>query len=566
MSQHSSPISSIASYGKYIATAGYDNQVILWNNIENNKQFLGKGFHDHLANYVTFSPNGKFLLSTSSDYSARLWSIPDMKLLQLYNNHDDDVENASFSGCGNFIATASRDHKVRIFKINGELYKIFIGHTADVLSVVWSNNDKELISCGDDGTIRVWDIQNNSNKSTFNFNEVETDTCDAFKNIIFAGNDSGEINSINLSTKKLFTPIKAHQAGIKSIKINIELKWLLSSSYDKTIKLWQIDEDKESLNLIKEIKCPNQIWLRATNIVDKNTLAFGTFDSCYALFDLQKNEWNLKNINTTHGINAVAYSNESIYSVGDSGMVYSNDRILANMGSLCNFLLPVEECIFTGGQSGALFDAKSGTIIYQNHSPLNCGTTFKINNLTHVIIGTYTGQGLLFKLENNNLIFLKSVQLHSNAIKGISSNNEFIFSVSANRDAAFHNIETIELVKFHKQSHDLIANGADWLSNNKFVSISRDKKLRIWDNLSEIIEITTPHTNSIKCIKVSTNNRALIATGSYNGLFCVYNTKSHEWFYINRLCTSGISSISFDNRKNEFLASSYNGKIYVIPV
>src|SRR5262245_54235283 len=68
MLKHTGPISGVATCGdQFVATAGYDNRVILWNGATGAP--LARGFHDHLANQCQFSPCGKYLLSASSDYS-----------------------------------------------------------------------------------------------------------------------------------------------------------------------------------------------------------------------------------------------------------------------------------------------------------------------------------------------------------------------------------------------------------------------------------------------------------------------------------------------------------------
>ena len=95
MIQHLSPISGVATFAdRYVATAGYDNQVILWN--AEAHQALERGFHDHLANQCRFSSCGKYLVSAGSDCTARLWSVPKMKLLAVLSDHTDDVEMAAF--------------------------------------------------------------------------------------------------------------------------------------------------------------------------------------------------------------------------------------------------------------------------------------------------------------------------------------------------------------------------------------------------------------------------------------------------------------------------------------
>src|SRR5690242_16443399 len=112
MIQHSGPISGIAAYrDKLIATAGYDSQVILWDQASG--RALNRVWHDHLANQCSFSADGTRLVTSSSDYTARLWSVPGLRLLSLFNDQDDDVEMSVFHPARDLVATASRDHKLR---------------------------------------------------------------------------------------------------------------------------------------------------------------------------------------------------------------------------------------------------------------------------------------------------------------------------------------------------------------------------------------------------------------------------------------------------------------------
>ena len=65
--KHIGPISGIAAHAaEFVATAGYDNQVILWN--ARTGLPIHRVHHDHLANQCAFSADGKHLVSASSDY------------------------------------------------------------------------------------------------------------------------------------------------------------------------------------------------------------------------------------------------------------------------------------------------------------------------------------------------------------------------------------------------------------------------------------------------------------------------------------------------------------------
>ena len=192
MIAHRSPISGIDALGeRYVATAGYDNQVILWD--ARTGCAVARGSHDHLANACRFGPGGDVLLSSGSDYSARLWRVPDLGLLAVLRGHEDDVEMAAHSPRGDLVATASRDRTIGVFDADGTLLRRLAGHESDVISVAWTSTH-ELVSTGDDGTVRRWYARSGSALEVIDLDGAETDTIAvAAADRIFAGNDDGQI-------------------------------------------------------------------------------------------------------------------------------------------------------------------------------------------------------------------------------------------------------------------------------------------------------------------------------------------------------------------------------------
>jgi WD40 repeat protein len=173
--RHYGPISGIAAHGgRWVATAGYDNRGILWE--ANSRQAVARGFHDYLVNNCAFNTRGNLLISASSDYTARIWAVPEMRLRMVLNGHHDDVEMAAFYPAEQRIATCSRDKTVCVYDIEGKLRRVLEGHQADVISVAWSTNGENLITSGDDGTVRCWDPETGKQKRIIDLQNVETDT------------------------------------------------------------------------------------------------------------------------------------------------------------------------------------------------------------------------------------------------------------------------------------------------------------------------------------------------------------------------------------------------------
>ena len=143
MIRHCAPLSGIDAFADaWVASAGYDNQVILWD--AKTQTGLARAFHDHLANQCRFSRDGRYLVTASSDYTARLWSLPRLRLVAVFDGHEDDVEMAAPSPSGRHVATASRDRTIGIFEVDSRRRLRLEGHESDVISVEWAAGGDEL--------------------------------------------------------------------------------------------------------------------------------------------------------------------------------------------------------------------------------------------------------------------------------------------------------------------------------------------------------------------------------------------------------------------------------------
>lgn len=555
MIQHGSPISGVdAAQDGHVLTAGYDNQLILWQAASH--RALARACHDHLVNQCVFSPCGRFAASSSSDYSARLWRLPELRLETVMTGHEDDVEGIAFHPEKPILATCSRDAAVRLFDFSGKLLGTLRGHRADVLSVAWIEGGAELVSSSDDGTIKRWDALRGTLIEDIDLGDVETDTIAlSSDNILFAGNDEGEIIIIYGHARRR---IPAHGAGIKRLIFDARRSLLVSLSYDRTFKLWQWGEG--GLECRHRADLPMIVWPRSVAFLDSSRLVFGTFGSSYAVYDLRGERWELDHIADTHGCNAVCTLDGTIYTVGDSGVVHRNGQPALRLPSLCNFLAPFAGTLLTGGQSGEVLDALTGRCCHRHRSPVNCATALVSKGAPKLLVGTYTGEGLVFGIdEDENPVFEREVVMHKNAIKSVAASAEAVFSVCADASAAFHCPDTFECRANVAAAHDKIANGCAVLRDGRFVSVSRDLKLRLWEGgRAKVVE--TPSRNSVKCVAAGTGGD-LIAIGNYTGFVGIYSPADDRWLGWGRATAAGISGVS-PSTDGEFLFSSYDGRIY----
>lgn len=116
---------------------------------------------------LAFSPSGKFLATAGEDNAVRLWDVPDGIEIQTIAAHAGDVRAVVFDPDGDIFATGSWDKTVKIWKTSdcsllGEAER----HSGPVNCLAFSPDGKLLYSASDDGTVHLLDPADCSLKGT----------------------------------------------------------------------------------------------------------------------------------------------------------------------------------------------------------------------------------------------------------------------------------------------------------------------------------------------------------------------------------------------------------------
>lgn len=207
-------------------------------------QIIGMSGHQGLVHHADFSPDNKYVVTGSSDNTARIWDATTGFHQFTLRGHTDAVLSASYSPDGKWIVTSSNDNTARIWDSStGNIVKVLSGHGGRVSSAIYSPNGKWIATGSDDKMLRIWDA------STFTLLKTLTGHQGRITSLVFSPN-SHYIASASTdktsrvwesATGEIYRILSAHSEVVYSADFSPDGKHIVTASQDKTTRIWEIE-------------------------------------------------------------------------------------------------------------------------------------------------------------------------------------------------------------------------------------------------------------------------------------------------------------------------------------
>jgi WD40 repeat protein len=124
------------------------------------QEILTLNGHSGSVYSVSFSPDGKRIVSGSDDNLLKVWDANSGQALQTLKGDAFYVYSVSFSPDGKRIVSGGDDKTVKVWDAeNGQEILTLTGHSESVNSVSFSPDGKRIVSGSDDKTLKIWDAE-----------------------------------------------------------------------------------------------------------------------------------------------------------------------------------------------------------------------------------------------------------------------------------------------------------------------------------------------------------------------------------------------------------------------
>jgi WD40 repeat protein len=247
---------AISPDGCFMATGGEESTIKLVN-LKNIHDYSDLKGHESKIWDLKFSPNGKFLASGSEDKTVRLWNYQEKTLEFVFTEHKFAIFCLAFSPDSTILITGCQETFITMYETTGNFIRSWKAHTDSIFAVEVSNDGNYIVSGSSDYSIKIWDLHSGVliHKIRSDYNEIDSIAFSPNCSSIALGYRNGMIRLFKWPTDPQnfilhkITTFKKHTDRVRDVSFSADSAFLVSCSFDKTIRVWNVDDHMEEYSI-----------------------------------------------------------------------------------------------------------------------------------------------------------------------------------------------------------------------------------------------------------------------------------------------------------------------------
>ena len=213
--------------------------------LENNCKFFFQSNHDKVVR-LALSNKCSFIVTLSYANTFKIWDFRTKKqIMSVDHNLEGFVLCMTITNDSKYIIIGSNLGKLSILNTKDSTAEDLEGHTHAVNSVVLTSDEKYIVSCSGDKTIRIWSLQAKTLESTLTDQEYPAECIIMSKDDKYIISGSFEIIIWNFQTQIQEGSLKVSDyRRVKSLAVTSDNQYIVCSCKDSTIRIFNFSERK----------------------------------------------------------------------------------------------------------------------------------------------------------------------------------------------------------------------------------------------------------------------------------------------------------------------------------
>jgi len=524
---------------------------------------------------MAYNTDGGLLGIAFAD-NIELWQGDPLKKVATLSPNKSTMRLTSiaFDPTNRYIASGA-NHSVILWEIYEKKQIADIWHSGDIYSVVFNSTGTHVGFGGNNKNITLCDVTPNNSLGIIGTHlvnlEGHTDRVNSLSynstgKYLVSGSWDNTLRLWEAETGKLLRTLEGHTSRVNCVAFDPSGKYIISGSNDCSLRLWDVETGKLLLTL-EHTDRVNCVGFHPSG----KYIISGSNDCSLRLWDAETGKLLLTLEEHTSRVGCVAFHPSGKY-IASSGNFQDNTIRFWPMqykkpfrplegpseGIFCLAFDPISMRIVSGSNNGIIQLWKfSGEELFRTlgHTDTIFSAVFDPTGTYIASCGNNTIQ--IWEISNNTLINMLQYPTSGHCVSFDSTGKHIILESNDNILQLLEFKTGKSLLTF--KGHTNLVTCVSFAPSGKWIiSGSYDKTLRLWDSQSgKLLLILEGHTSYVKCVSFHPSGR-YIASGSGDSTLRLWETETGNLLHIFEGHTLDVSCVAFDPSGKWIISGSYD--------
>jgi WD40 repeat protein/predicted Ser/Thr protein kinase len=228
--------------GRWVLTASSDRTARILDGFSGGARFDLPLQHDALIFCASFRADGGRVVTASADATARIWDAVTGRRIVTLEGHAGPVRTARFSPDGGQVVTGSDDMTARLWDAStGKLLHAPLRHEGAVIHVCFHPDGKHVLTASADGSARIWQIGTDTAKEVARMRHEAalTHACfDRAGKLVATASQDGTARTWDAANGRPITPPLRHYGPVQHVAFRPDGRRLATAGADLQVWVW----------------------------------------------------------------------------------------------------------------------------------------------------------------------------------------------------------------------------------------------------------------------------------------------------------------------------------------